>query len=67
MFSAYGQVTTAVIIRDEKNGRSTGRAYIIMPNDEQAREAIASLDQKLIDGQRVAISEVTFSLGQCNN
>lgn len=67
IFSRYGPVNSAVITRDKTTGRSTGCAFINMSNDEMARQAITSLDQSIIDGERIAVSEIRFSLGKYNN
>jgi RNA recognition motif-containing protein len=67
IFSRYGLVRSAVIARNKLTGRSTGCAYINMANDAMARQAITYLDQSLIDGERIAVSEVRSSLGKYNN
>jgi RNA recognition motif-containing protein len=67
IFSRYGPVDSVVITRSKSTGRSTGCAFISMANNELARQAIVNLDQTLIDGQRIAVSEIKFSLGKFNN
>jgi RNA recognition motif-containing protein len=67
LFSTYGEVNSAVIPRNKINGRSIGSAFINMLNDDLARQAIFNLDQTMIDGKRIAVSEIKFSLGRYNN
>ena len=67
LFSTYGAVNSAVITRDMKTGRSTGNAFIHMSNSDLGSQAIEGLDQSLLDGQRIAVSEIRFSLGRFNN
>ncbi|HZF63132.1 MAG TPA: RNA-binding protein [Chitinophagaceae bacterium] len=63
LFSAYGEVLSASIIRDKLNGRSKGLAIIDMVNDSQARQAILCLDQTEVDGRAIAVSEIKYSPG----
>lgn len=67
IFSSYGLVNSVVIVRNKRTGRSTGFAFVNMANDTMARQAIINLDQTLIDGERIAVSEIRFSLGKYNN
>ena len=57
LFAAFGIVNAAEIARDKLNGRSKGNALIEMPVEQEARQAIASLDQSLIDGKKISVSE----------
>jgi RNA recognition motif-containing protein len=67
LFSTYGHVNSVVITRDKVNGRSTGSAFVNMSNDDMARQAVLNLNQMLVDGKRIAVSEIKFSLGKYNN
>jgi RNA recognition motif-containing protein len=57
LFSAYGIVDSAEVGRDKYNGRSKGNAHVNMPNAAQARQAIVSLDQTIMDGKRISVNE----------
>ena len=57
LFSAFGVVDSAEIVRNHLNGRSRGNAVIIMPIATEARQAITSLDQTVIDGKKISVSE----------
>jgi RNA recognition motif-containing protein len=58
MFSAYGIVNSAEVVRDKLNGRSKGNGIIEMPVDNDARQAIASLDQTMMAGKKISVSEL---------
>lgn len=67
LFSAYGEVNSAVIIRDKLNGRSKGSAIIDMVNDSQARQAVLCLDQTILDGKAITVSEIKYSIRDYKN
>ena len=56
-FSAHGEVTSVQIITDRESGRSRGFAFVEMENDEEAKAAIAAVDNKEIDGRQVKVNE----------
>jgi len=58
LFSAFGVVNSAEVVRDKLNGRSKGNGVIEMPVDQDARQAIASLDQTMIAGKKISVSEL---------
>jgi RNA recognition motif-containing protein len=62
LFSQYGQVNAADIIRDKNNGRPTGAAMIDMVKDEEGRLAVENLNQTLIHGRSITVIEVSDSL-----
>lgn len=67
LFAAYGEVGSAVIIRDKNNGRSKGSAIIDMVNDKQGRQAILCLDQTVLDGKAITLSELKYSIKDYRN
>jgi RNA recognition motif-containing protein len=67
LFEAYGEVSSVVIIRNKLNGRSKGSAMIDMVNDAQARQAILSLDQTVLDGKSITVSEIRYSIRDNKN
>jgi len=58
LFSAFGIVNSAEVVRDKLNGRSKGNGVIEMPVDQDAKQAIASLDQTLMAGKKISVSEL---------
>lgn len=67
LFAAYGEVNSAVIIRDKLNGRSKGSALIDMVNDSQGRQAVLCLDQTIIDGKPITVTELKYSIRDYKN
>jgi RNA recognition motif-containing protein len=58
LFTAFGVVNSAEVMRDKLNGRSKCNGVIEMPVESEAKQAIASLDQTIIDGKKIAVSEL---------
>jgi RNA recognition motif-containing protein len=56
-FEAYGAVSSARIIMDRYSGRSKGFGFVEMPNEAEAKAAIAGLNGKDLKGRKVTISE----------
>ena len=54
-FAKYGQVTSAKIVRDKETGRSKGYGFIEMPNDDEANNAIAALNEKELDERVIVV------------
>lgn len=44
LFARYGEVSTVKILKDRETNRSRGFGFVEMPNEEQARAAIAALN-----------------------
>lgn len=57
LFASYGEVTSAKVINDKATGQSRGFGFVEMPNDTAARNAMAELDQKTIEGRAIRIAE----------
>ena len=57
LFSAYGTVTSVKIITDRETGRSRGFGFVEMSSGDEAKKAMAGLNQKEIDGRRLSVSE----------
>jgi len=58
LFAAFGIVDAAEVIKDKLNGRSKGHAVVDMPVETQARQAIITLDQTIVDGKKISVREV---------
>jgi len=54
-FASYGAVVSAKIVRDKETGRSKGYGFVEMPNDDEALQAIASLNEKELDGREIVV------------
>lgn len=57
LFSPFGIVASAEVIRDKLNGRSKCNAMIDMPVDSQGRQAIESLHRTMLDGKIISVNE----------
>lgn len=58
LFSAFGVVSLAEVTRDKLNGRSKCNATIEMPKQVEALQAIESLNQTMLDGKKISVSEL---------
>jgi RNA recognition motif-containing protein len=56
-FAAFGKVQSVNIVKDRETGRSRGFAFVEMPNDAEAKEAIEKLHLQEIAGRRVTVNE----------
>ena len=57
LFEEYGEVTSAKIIMDKFSGRSRGFAFVEMPSDEEANQAIQELNGSEFDGMSIVVNE----------
>ena len=55
-FSQFGQVESVSIIMDKFTNKSKGFGFVEMTEEREADEAIATLNQKEIDGRKVRVS-----------
>ena len=55
MFELYGDVQSALLIKDKATGKSKGFAFIDMPNDAEGKEAMDLLDGVAIFGKKIAV------------
>lgn len=56
LFEQYGEVMSVELITDRYSGESRGFAFVKM-GDQGAREAIAALDKKEVDGRAIKVNE----------
>lgn len=57
LFTEYGTVTSAKILKDKTNGRSKGFGFVEMEDDEAAKTAIANLNESEIQGRKLIVNE----------
>ena len=57
IFSPFGSVTSARVIKDKFTDRSRGFGFVEMDNNEEADKAIAALNGKDVDGRALKVSE----------
>jgi len=56
-FAAHGEVSEVSIVMDRETGRSRGFAFVEMPQEEEARAAIAAVHGREISGRGVTANE----------
>jgi RNA recognition motif-containing protein len=57
IFATHGQVNSSKVIKDRFTGYSRGFAFVEMPNDTEAVNAISKIDGSVIDGRNVSVKE----------
>lgn len=57
LFTPYGGVTSAKILKDKMSGRSKGFGFVEMADDESAKAAIAALNETEIQGRKIIVNE----------
>jgi RNA recognition motif-containing protein len=57
LFAAYGNVQSATIEIDAFTDKSRGFGSVEMPNDEEAKAAIAALNQSEVKGHKIVVQE----------
>jgi RNA recognition motif-containing protein len=57
LFSEYGTVTSAKILKDKMNGRSKGFGFVEMEDEEASKAAIANLNETEIQGRKLIVNE----------
>ena len=55
LFENYGRVESIIIIKDRR-GKSRGFAFIEMPNEDEAMNAILALNETNFDGRILYVS-----------
>ena len=56
-FEAAGTVVSATIITERMSGRSKGFGFVEMGNDEEAQNAIDTLNEKELDGRKIIVDK----------
>ncbi|MGB5736799.1 MAG: RNA-binding protein [Thiohalocapsa sp.] len=57
MFSDFGEVATADVIKDKFSGQSKGFGFVDMPNNADAEDAITALNDTMQDGRKLTVNE----------
>jgi cold-inducible RNA-binding protein len=56
-FSAYGEVTSAIVIMDRDSGRSKGFGFVEFAQDADAQKALGEMNGKELDGRALKVDE----------
>ena len=57
IFGRYGEVLSANVILDRDTGRSRGFGFVEMGNDDEARNAMGSLNNSDLEGRTIIVNE----------
>lgn len=57
MFSAYGEITEAMVISNKFSGRSKGFGFVTLTDDTQAAKAITEMNGKDMQGRKLFVNE----------
>jgi cold-inducible RNA-binding protein len=57
LFTTYGSVRSAQVIKDRDSGRSKGFGFVEMGSDQEAQAAITALNGKEVDGRTLVVNE----------
>jgi RNA recognition motif-containing protein len=55
LFSTHGSVTECDLVLDQKTGKSKGFAFVEMPNEREAKSAIATLHETRVANNRIRV------------
>lgn len=57
LFSEYGTVTSAKILKEKNTGRSKGFGFVEMEDEDAAKTAIATLNESEVQGRKLIVNE----------
>lgn len=57
VFQAFGEVSTAAVIKDKFSGESRGFGFVEMPNKDEAEKAISLTNGKDLKGRTAKVNE----------
>jgi len=56
LFSKFGEVSSAKVIMDRETNRPRGFGFVEMPSDDEAKEAMAGLNNKEVEGRALSVT-----------
>ena len=57
LFSQFGTVSSAVVLKDKMTGRSRGFGFVEFEDDAAADEAVKQLNGSDMDGRKIVVNE----------
>ena len=64
MFELYGEVSSAKVILDRETGKSRGFGFVDMPDSNDAKMAIETLDGAGLKGKKMSVKEAEEQQGR---
>lgn len=56
LFSQYGKVVSAQVLKDRETGRSRGFGFVEMSTEEEAQKAIEALNGSDMEGRKIVVN-----------
>lgn len=57
LFTEYGKVVSAAVIKDRDTGQSKGFGFVELEDADQAKKAIEAMNGKEFDGRSITVNE----------
>lgn len=57
VFSKFGEIEEATVIKDKYSGRSKGFGFVTFTNDENAKKAVEEMNDKEVEGRALKVNE----------
>jgi cold-inducible RNA-binding protein len=57
LFSAFGSVSSAVVLKDKMTGRSRGFGFVEYEDDAAADEAVSKMNGADVEGRKIVVNE----------
>ncbi len=57
IFSAFGEIAEATVIKDKFSGRSKGFGFVTFNDDAAAQKAISEMNDKEVEGRKLKVNE----------
>lgn len=54
-FESFGEIIEATVITDRESGRSRGFGFVTFAEESAAKDAIAEMDGKALDGRNIKV------------
>lgn len=57
LFTVYGDVSEAILIKDRQTNRSKGFGFVTIDDDAAAQKAIDEMHEKEVEGRKLTVNE----------
>ncbi|XP_053558774.1 cold-inducible RNA-binding protein B isoform X3 [Bombina bombina] len=63
VFCKYGEIQEVVVVKDRETKRSRGFGFVTFQNPEDAKDAMAAMNGKSVDGRQIRVDQAGKSSG----